>query len=94
MTLSRRNFLLGSAAAVVAASPVVRAIAAPPVYGGEVGKWDGVYFMGERGFYAFPPIAAMMCSWDESEGFVMRPIPNEDFYVVPVHPSMAADLRA
>lgn len=86
MTLSRRGFLLGSAAAVVAASPVVRAIAAPPiVYGGEIGVWSGIRF--------HDGIAAVMCEWDGREGIVMRAIPNEDYYVIPVHPTIAADLR-
>lgn len=84
MTLSRRNFLLGSAAAVVAASPVVRAIAAQPVYTGEIGKWSGITI---RDVQAMRDLAA-------TRGIPAYWMGGEGFYFLPVHPTMARDLRA
>jgi hypothetical protein len=50
MSLSRRGFLFGSAAAIVAAAPVVRAVAAvdpPVIYGGTIGRYEGIRFTGK-----------------------------------------------
>lgn len=87
MTLSRRGFLLGSAAAVVAASPVVRAIAAQPViYSGEVGTYGGFRFLDET-----LSDAVKTMTRDRILPFMLD---GEAFYVMPVHPTMARDLAA